>query len=105
MDPKILEDLLKRIVQLLVEICGQTVYGDRIISASGGVATYENGHAKAMFILNDTLFNHFYVNEIDVVETKGYDIYIPSQTSINPGAGNFITGFEIADGGIVQVWE
>lgn len=105
MDPKVLEELLKRVTQLLDEICGQTTYGDKIITASGNVGTYENGHARAAFVLSDTTFNHFFVNEIDVVVQKGYNVLIPSQTSINPGAGNFITGFEIVDGGQVQVWE
>lgn len=102
---KVLEGFLKSIVLLLQHISGYTKYGDTVITASGAVGTYENGHAVYCKLLAVTTFNHFFINQVDVVAKKGYSVALPEGTILRPGQGNEITGYEIAVGGMVQNWE
>jgi hypothetical protein len=102
---KVLEAFLKRIIVLLEIISGSTKNGCQVKSASGAVSTYANGHAKALKLLVATTFNNFYVDQIDVCTKKGFNVELPGETWIRVEEGKEITGFEIADGGQVQVWE
>jgi len=101
---KDLKDLLEGIKDQIELANGHTGYGDRIINAVAAVGTAK-GKIKAIIVLEPTVFNHFFVDDIDMVTYKGYNVNVPALTMISAGKGKYITEIEIAIGGQIQIWE
>lgn len=104
MEEKFYREVVEWLKQQIDLLTGNTTYGDTVVTASGAVATYE-GNAKRIVLLKDTTFNHCYIDDVDVATQKGYNVAITAPAVLCPGKGKKFTGFEIADGGQVQVIE
>jgi hypothetical protein len=98
-------EILKVLVELFEFVTGANSNGDNVITSVGQDGTF-SGKAKFIILLGETTFKKFYVDDgDDCVAEKGYNIALPAGTMINPGKKKFITGFEYADGGIIQIWK
>jgi hypothetical protein len=101
---RIITDFISWLKESIERLTGNT-NNWKILSPVGAAGSYV-GSAKYLLILDTTTFTAFDVDNASELSNRGMTSFAwPANVIVSGGSAKRITGFTIADGGKVQIFE